>query len=702
VRAAWEFLFVFLGQFAGGPGPVENNLVRFGLAALLWAVLLWIAWSRQRAQDLPREKLLVWGFGFGLVRELYMFAQVAEKIIVSPEHYAAHAIHQPIEHALTMASVVVVSGAFLRYVLDDARLARRYLQIGASITALCLLISFSTWPRYVDAFPGVQFHATWGAWLFHAPLSALIVVAVFLLRRRRGWLSTVVAVALAFSFFGEFLFLLNASTSRVYGYIICPISNTFHIWSIPLLGYIYLREQSIEKERVEEALHAYQDRLHDLVRERTAELTAANTRLAAQNAVAATLSQSLDLDTVLNTALDMVLAVLDMQPGFVFLQEPDEQRLVLEIQRGQVSPDLLRQEQCPWRRVSIDAIARMRAVVLPLSGYPQQALSSCVVDKGICTLVSTPLVAKGRAVGAMTLGTSRPDAIQPSGLELLTAIGQQVGVAIENARLYQEAERWAEELALLHQVSLFLTSTLDAERIYDQTAEQAAKLMGCQTAFVVSWDGERPGVEIISCYGLDESNSEFLRTQPGISGLLPDLAADHQSTAIGNAQADPRVPSSWRERFQVEALLCTPIWGAEKPLAYLFLIDQQTSRQWRPAELELIESFVNRAAVALVNAHLHKQLEWAAALEERQRIAADMHDGLAQTLGLLGLRADRASGLIAAGSDGEAMDELIHIREAVGEASGQVRRSIASLQEPPPPRRSLQDLLTDLLEQFRA
>ena len=42
-----EFLLQFLSQFAGGPGPMENNLVRFGLTAILWGALLKVARSRQ-------------------------------------------------------------------------------------------------------------------------------------------------------------------------------------------------------------------------------------------------------------------------------------------------------------------------------------------------------------------------------------------------------------------------------------------------------------------------------------------------------------------------------------------------------------------------------------------------------------------------------------------------------------------------------
>ena len=68
----FDFALRLLNQFAGGPGPIENNLVRFGLPAILWGGLLIVAWSRQREQDLPREKLLVWGFGLGFASALLM------------------------------------------------------------------------------------------------------------------------------------------------------------------------------------------------------------------------------------------------------------------------------------------------------------------------------------------------------------------------------------------------------------------------------------------------------------------------------------------------------------------------------------------------------------------------------------------------------------------------------------------------------
>jgi nitrate/nitrite-specific signal transduction histidine kinase len=698
-----EFFLRFLSQFAGGPGPMENSLVRFGLTAILWGALLIVAWSRQRNQDLPREKLLVWGFGLGFTSAVLMVAFVSLQILEVIEREATYAVLVPLDRALAMASVVVVAGAFLRYILDDARLARGYLLAGLAATILCLMIALWQWPLHLDIVTEDRFHATWGAWLFPVSSSIFIAVATVLLQRQGGWLRSVVSIALLCFLVAEFLLLTNYATDRNHSDVLCPIGNSFRILAIPLLGYVYLREQAIEKRQAEKALEAYRHHLEELVEERTAELTAVNAQLAAQNVVAATLSRSLDLETILDTALDVVLSVVEMDVGLVFLWDPDVGELTLQSRRGQILQGEAQGSEQGWGRykaTSAEAVTSLRTIVHPGSDSSGGYGAPDTAGEGREMLVSAPLVSKGRAVGALTLGSHRAEPIQQPELELVTAIGQQIGMAIENAHLYQVAERSAEMLTLLHQVSMVLTSTLDPAKIYDQIAEQSVKLLGCQMACIFTWGEEEPSVELVTSYGVNEAEGSLLWTRPDASGCLQDLVTCQPSLAIGNAQDDRRIPPAWREGLGVRALLCVPIRGSDEQLGSLFLMDRRAARHWRLEELELIESFVNRAAVALMNAKLHKQLEWAAALEERQRIAADMHDGLAQTMSILGLRVDDVMELMAAGTGSKALDELSDIRGIVEQVSVDVRRSIASLHETPQPRRSLQEMLSDLPDQL--
>ena len=142
-----EYILLLLSQFAGGPGCIENNLMRFGLPAIMWAVLLVVAWSRQRESERPREKWLVWGFGLALARELFMFSFVSLQIMGVIERQAAYFISAPLEQVLAMAAIVMIAGSFLRYILDDAPLARRYMQIGLyKFSGMPISMSFNSFP----------------------------------------------------------------------------------------------------------------------------------------------------------------------------------------------------------------------------------------------------------------------------------------------------------------------------------------------------------------------------------------------------------------------------------------------------------------------------------------------------------------------------------------------------------------------------
>ena len=276
----WKFVILTLTQFMGGPGPRENNLVRFGLPAIMWAVLLAIAWSRQRKAPLPRERALLWGFGLGFVRETFMFLHVADQVIRQVGGEAAEpCLVQPIEHALAMASIIVVIGAFLRYILDDRKVASRYLLVGLGATVAAYGYNFFWWPGFSAANPDVSFHVTLGGISFHIVTSALILVAIALMARRRGWLRTVVSLALACYFLGESITLANYLTNKAYAVALCPVANMFHALAIPMLGVVYFKEQSLEKEEADRQLAAYRDHLQELVDARTEELTAANAQL---------------------------------------------------------------------------------------------------------------------------------------------------------------------------------------------------------------------------------------------------------------------------------------------------------------------------------------------------------------------------------------------------------------------------------------
>ena len=691
MNSIWDFLNLAIRQFAGGPGPAENNLVRFGLAAIFWLALLIVAWNRRRSQAGPREKLLVWGFGFALLRELIMLGLTVQRIVGGETGGDDNYLHA-IEHGLEIVAVVVVAAAFLRYVLNDEKISRRYIQVGSISSALMLGVALITWPRAAALDPGLSFNQRWEAAAFHIIVSLMLIGAVFILNRERGWLPATVNIALFFLFLSESLFLLSFGGEKLFHDVLCPIANLFHILAIPVLGFVYLKEMSLEKKQVEEKLDQYRDHLKELVEERTA-------MLVAQNEIAASLSQSLDLKTVLDRALDKMLPVLSMDVGLIFLTDPICGELKLGAHQGDLSQlelELCTKDQCPHKQIAGRTIDRKEIISERLDPDPAQKLTN------IHTLIGAPLISKEKIVGAITLGSERVETLDQINQELLAGICNQVGMAVENAYLYREAEAWADELSILHSASIKLGSTLDSEEISREIVLQLGKLTGREEVALLSWNRKQKSLTCLADMGMTPDLKNALLNDPDKGPLCDELVYARESIVIDRVMDDPRVSRRWAEKLGDASLLCTPVWRRGRQTILVFIVDTSGQMAWRLKDIELVESFVSRAAVALENAYLHKQLEWAAALEERQRIAANMHDGLAQTISLLGLKIDQATQTFHSGVNGDGVEALNDIRETVDRASLDVRKSISSLQNVPKPRKSLEDVLRTLMDEQMA
>ena len=438
-----EFILQSLTQFAGGPGPPENNLVRFGLAAAVWAVLLVIAWSRQHQQKVMRERLLVLGFALALFRELFMLAHLSSRLITGQGHNISCSIVAPFEHGLTLASIIVIAGSFIRYILDNAPVAKQYLSVGLGATAVSVFTALAVWPGKVAENPTIRFHQTWPASMLHAVGVTMIALAIIILVRNKGWLRNVVIVALAMLFFSELLVLINFVSEHQYSRILCPVGNSIYLLAIPLFGLVYYREQADERRQAEQALAVYREHLEDLVRNRTEELLQRNAELAVQNAIAATTSQALNLETVLESALQQTVTPFGLSFGCIFLADTGDGSLALHIFRTDNSgSDLPKQDESveELREIAEQAANQLHPVSETIGEY--NTLDAHTGSRGTeWRVVGIPLIAKGRAIGAMVLGTERATESSPMSEDLLMGVGHQIGVAIEKARLLEQLEK---------------------------------------------------------------------------------------------------------------------------------------------------------------------------------------------------------------------------------------------------------------------
>lgn len=172
------------------------------------------------------------------------------------------------------------------------------------------------------------------------------------------------------------------------------------------------------------------------------ELLRRNRELVALNAIAETMSRSLDLDLVLNAALDKALEVMDVEAGLIHLLDEETGELIVAAHQGLSDRYVQGVNRLKVGEGLAGQVAQLGdpVVVSDISSDPR--LTRMVVkEEQKRAFVSVPLKARGKVQGTMDLVSPTFHQFTPQDIQLLTAIGDQIGMATENARLFGEMVR---------------------------------------------------------------------------------------------------------------------------------------------------------------------------------------------------------------------------------------------------------------------
>ena len=203
-------------------------------------------------------------------------------------------------------------------------------------------------------------------------------------------------------------------------------------------------------------------------------------QLAAINTVAATVSQSLDLDKTLKTALKAVLDVVSAEAGGISLIDEPAGEVVLRAQQGWphdfVSPPM----RIPLGKGMSGRVILTNDVVVDndLSGTEELAVPRFLEEK-FRSIAMAPMHARGKIIGILSIMSNQPNSFNDEITKVLKAIADTVGVALDNARLYETTvEHEARLNAIFH-------STADGMIVTDQNGRISLINHAAETIFDV-------------------------------------------------------------------------------------------------------------------------------------------------------------------------------------------------------------------------
>jgi signal transduction protein with GAF and PtsI domain len=334
------------------------------------------------------------------------------------------------------------------------------------------------------------------------------------------------------------------------------------------------------------------------------------------------ISSTLDLEAVLSHIVDIVTDVTKGDACLLYLLSDSREELILRASKNP-HPKLIGRITIGLGEGITGWVARERTRVV-ISGNasddPRFKFFHNLPQDRYQAFVSVPIMAKKEVVGVINVQHKRLRRYRPDELALLTTIANQVGGAIENARLYDEMARKARQLETLSQVSETVVSNRVIEDVMHLMVTMTAQMMQSKICSIMLFDHATGELRIVATQSL----SEQYRLKPNLK------IGQSISGRVVQERRPIIVPDVTRERNYMYpdiakkeglcSLLSVPMMIREKVVG---VINSYTSMPYRftTEEVKLMQAIANQAAIAIEHATLiEKSFEMQEALAVRKLV----------------------------------------------------------------------------------
>lgn len=248
-----------------------------------------------------------------------------------------------------------------------------------------------------------------------------------------------------------------------------------------------------------------------------------------------------------------------------------------------------------------------------------------------------------------------------------------------NATLEQRVAQRTHELEMLNEVSREISSRLDIQQVLNSVTEKARILLGGDVASLCLVDASQHWIKLQAVSGPQQAIvGDTMRADEGFADSV--LASDQAlNCGVNSCRGGCRMLSTKYRTSHMAA----PLRVGDRVIGAL-CVGSPAHDRFAAESVEMLTKLANVAAIALENARLFAQSERVATLEERRRVAAEMHDGLGQTLSYLGLMTDQVVEFLSEKQEGAALERLHKTRDTIEKATSDVRRAINNLMDETP------------------
>jgi signal transduction histidine kinase len=243
------------------------------------------------------------------------------------------------------------------------------------------------------------------------------------------------------------------------------------------------------------------------------------------------------------------------------------------------------------------------------------------------------------------------------------------------------AERLNPALKAVSDAVLAVASQRSVEEVLQQLVECARELAGARYAALGIPDGAGGFSQFLTT-GMSDELIASMGPLPRTHGMLGAMLEETTPFRTEDLHADPRFRGWWPKGHpDMRSFLGVPITSPDGVIGSFYLTHKEGADNFSDEDQELIELLASHAAIAITNAHLYERSRELSILEERNRLALELHDAVSQKLFSLVLTAESAETLLERDGEG-AKAQVERLKTLSREALEELRSLIMELRPP--------------------
>lgn len=325
-------------------------------------------------------------------------------------------------------------------------------------------------------------------------------------------------------------------------------------------------------------------------------------------------ASSLDLNLVLQTILDQLVTLIPSDAGSIQLLDKDHLNVVAAI--GVEGQHFSKLGQIPLENFPINRLAIMEKRPVRINDVLSDSQFIRLIESSKTrSFLAIPLIVKDKSIGLISLDSHQVARFTEQDEELAFAIANHASIALENARLYQDALQASDRRAVLHQLSQEIVRiSQDLEKIYGAIHTAAQQLMPCDVFLIALRDEAKN--ENVAVYIVEAGQRHEPRRMPTNAGFTGAVISEGKSVILQNeAEIEQRKFVRFGAPKHVQSVVAVPMQIGDKTIGMISAQCYEPDA-YHLEEQTLLEMLATHAATAIENGRLFES-------EQRRRQEAE-------------------------------------------------------------------------------